>query len=92
MIRFDNVSKRYSSGQEALSRVSFEVAPGEMVFLTGQSCADKSTLLKLIMLMERPTRGQVEVNGNVLNALPARAIPRHRRDIGVVFQNHQLQL
>ena len=51
MIRFDNISKRYKSGLEALSRVSFEMSEGEMAFLTGPSGAGKSTLLKLLMLM-----------------------------------------
>ena len=57
MIRFDNISKRYESGLEALSRVSFEMSEGEMAFLTGPSGAGKSTLLKLLMLMERPPPG-----------------------------------
>jgi cell division transport system ATP-binding protein len=81
---------RYAGGYEALSRVSFEVGAGEMVFLTGHSGAGKSTLLKLIMLMERATQGQVLVNGQNLNRLPASQIPLLRRRIGVVFQNHQL--
>ena len=55
MIRFDNVSKRYESGLEALKRVNFELEAGEMAFLTGPSGAGKSTLLKLLMLMERPS-------------------------------------
>ncbi|MEJ2445642.1 MAG: cell division ATP-binding protein FtsE [Exilibacterium sp.] len=90
MIRFDNVSKRYESGYEALSRVNFELQRGEMAFLTGHSGAGKSTLLKLIMLMERATQGQVFVNGQNLNRLRAGRIPYFRRQIGVVFQNHQL--
>lgn len=90
MIQFDAVSKRYSTGHEALNRLSFHVDPEEMVFLTGHSGAGKSTLLKLIMLMERPTSGQVIVNGQNLKALGSRMIPFHRRNIGVVFQNHQL--
>ncbi len=90
MIRFDNVSKRYNSGQEALSRVNLEVARGEMVFLTGHSGAGKSTLMKLIMLMERPSQGQVFVDDRNLNRLSSRQIPYFRRKVGVVFQNHQL--
>ncbi len=59
MIRFDNVTKRYDKGREALRDVSFDIAAGELIFLTGHSGAGKSTLLKLIALIERPTRGQV---------------------------------
>lgn len=90
MIEFSTVSKRYSSGQEALSGVSFTINPSEMVFLTGHSGAGKSTLMKLIMLMERPSTGQVVIGGKNLNRLSSRHIPYHRRQIGVVFQNHQL--
>ncbi|MGH1372030.1 MAG: cell division ATP-binding protein FtsE [Cellvibrionaceae bacterium] len=90
MIRFDQVSKRYPGGHEALNRVSFELADGQMAFLTGHSGAGKSSLLKLMMLMERPTQGQVFVNGQNLNRLSSRQIPQLRRQVGVVFQNHQL--
>ncbi|MDG1772969.1 MAG: cell division ATP-binding protein FtsE [Oceanicoccus sp.] len=90
MIQFDQVSKRYPGGHEALKSVSFTIEPNEMVFLTGHSGAGKSTLLKLMMVMERPTQGQVLVDGQNLRGLPARKIPALRRDIGVVFQNHQL--
>jgi len=90
MIVFDRVSKRYPEGFEALSEVSFNIQQDELVFLTGHSGAGKSTLLKLIMLMERPSRGQVLVNGQNLKKLRASHIPQLRRQIGVVFQNHQL--
>lgn len=90
MIRFDNISKRYSNGHEALSRVSVHIAPREMVFLTGRSGAGKSTLLKLIMLMERPTEGQLLVGGKNLSRMKGSSIAHHRRNVGVVFQNHQL--
>lgn len=90
MIEFQKVIKRYDSGQEALSGVSFTVDQQEMVFLTGHSGAGKSTLLKLIMLIERASYGQVVVAGRNLNRLRYRQIPYHRRQVGVVFQNHQL--
>jgi cell division transport system ATP-binding protein len=90
VIRFDNVSKRYDNGFEALSRISFEVEAGEMLFLTGHSGAGKSTLMKLIMQMERPSNGQITVGGQLLNRMSNREIPYYRRNIGVVFQNHQL--
>jgi len=90
MIRFDSVSKRYGGGGEALSGVNFTLAGGEMAFLTGHSGAGKSTLLKLLMVMERPSLGAVLVNGHNVGRLPARQIPYYRRQLGVVFQDHQL--
>jgi len=90
MITFDRVSKRYAEGHEALSEISVEIRQDELVFLTGHSGAGKSTLLRLIMLIERPSRGQVIVDGQNLAKVSARGIPGHRRNIGVVFQNHQL--
>jgi len=90
MIRFDQVSKRYPGGQEALSHISFQLAPGELAFLTGHSGAGKSTLLKLIMQMELPSSGQIIVNGQNLNKLSRRQLPFYRRSIGLVFQDHQL--
>ncbi len=90
MIRFDNVTKRYDGGREALSNVSLEIDAGELIFLTGHSGAGKTTLLKLIALIERPTRGQVLFEGRNIARLSNRAIPRHRRQIGMVFQDHKL--
>jgi cell division transport system ATP-binding protein len=90
VIRFERVSKRYPNGREALCEVSFEIADGEMVFLTGRSGAGKSTVLKLIALLERPSRGQVIVNGDSTARLPLRRVPMYRRRIGVVFQEHRL--
>jgi cell division transport system ATP-binding protein len=90
VIRFDRVSKRYPNGREALSEVSFEIADGEMAFLTGRSGAGKSTVLKLIALLERPSRGQVIVGGDSTSKLPPRRVPLFRRHIGVVFQEHRL--
>ncbi len=90
MIRFDRASKRYPNGREALSGATFEVREGEMVFLTGRSGAGKSTVLKLIALLERPTRGLVMVNGCNTAALSSRRIPAFRRQLGVVFQDHRL--
>jgi len=90
VIRFDQVSKRYEGGKEALSRVSFEMPAGEMAFLTGHSGAGKSTFMKLIIVMERASQGQVIVNGTNLNRISAKQVPYIRRNVGVVFQNHQL--
>ena len=90
MIEFDRVSKRYDSGRDALRELSLFVEPEELVFLTGHSGAGKSTLLKLIMIMERQTRGRVIVNGKDLQSIKGGGIAKHRQDIGVVFQDHQL--
>ena len=90
MIRFINTSKRYSSGFDALQNVNFHITPGEMVFLTGHSGAGKSSLLKLIALLERSSRGQVIVNNQNLTKVPRRRIPYFRRNIGIIFQDHQL--
>lgn len=90
MILFDQVSKQYPGGHEALRNLSFHMPPGDMRFLTGHSGAGKSTLLKLIMMMERPSSGEVRIGGRSLPKLSSRHIPEVRRDIGVVFQNHQL--
>ena len=90
MIEFENLSKRYDTGYEALSDVSFHMGAGEMAFLTGRSGAGKSTLLKLLMLMERPTSGHLYINGTNLNQLSKAQVPTYRRQLGVVFQNHRL--
>jgi cell division transport system ATP-binding protein len=90
MIRFDEVHKRYPNGREALSAVSFAVDTGEMCFLTGHSGAGKSSILKLIALIERPTRGQVFVNNQNVSGIKRRGIPQFRRGVGVVFQDHKL--
>ncbi|WP_416306398.1 cell division ATP-binding protein FtsE [Neptunicella sp. SCSIO 80796] len=90
MIKFQQVSKTYPGGQQALRQVSFHIKPGEMAFLTGHSGAGKSTLLKLISIMERPTVGQVLINGHDLMSIKSRQIPYIRRDIGMIFQSHQL--
>jgi len=90
MIHFNHVEKRYAGGYEALSQVSFAVARGEMAFLTGHSGAGKSTVLKLITLIERVSAGQLIVNGQNLVSLGRRGIPYYRRGIGMIFQNHKL--
>jgi cell division transport system ATP-binding protein len=92
MISFDRVSKRYDEGHDALREVSVDIGGDELVFITGHSGAGKTTLLRMIMLMERPTRGQVVVDGQDLALVGPRGVPGHRRNIGVVFQNHRLLL
>jgi cell division transport system ATP-binding protein len=90
MIRFDQVYKRYANGREALSGLSFSIGDGEMAFLTGHSGAGKSSILKLIALIERPTRGQVFVGNQNTSGIKPRGIPQFRRQLGMVFQDHKL--
>jgi len=90
MIHFDNVSKRYPGGHEAVSRVSFRLPKGKMAFLTGHSGAGKSTLLKLISMIERPSRGQIFLDGVNLSHISNHKVPYIRRNIGIIFQNHHL--
>ncbi|MFT6269031.1 MAG: cell division transport system ATP-binding protein [Alphaproteobacteria bacterium] len=90
MIKFEEVSKTYPGGQQALCKVNFHVEQGEMAFLTGHSGAGKSTLLKLISLMERPNVGRVLINGHDLGQVKRKQIAYIRRDIGMIFQSHQL--
>ena len=90
MISFNQVHKRYPGGYEALKGVSFDIAEGEMVFLTGHSGAGKSTLLKLIAAIERPNSGSVLVNNQNVGALKDGALPYLRRNLGIIFQDHKL--
>ena len=90
MIRFDQVSKHYDGGHEAVSQLSFEVGDGEMAFVTGHSGAGKSTLLKLLALIERPSHGQIQLDGQSLGRIGRGGIPKLRRRIGMVFQDHRL--
>jgi cell division transport system ATP-binding protein len=90
MIRFDQVHKRYPNGRDALAGVSFNIEAGELAFLTGHSGAGKSSILKLIALIERPTRGQVFIDNQNTSAVKGRGIAKFRQLIGVVFQDHKL--
>jgi len=90
MIEFHNVTKRYEGGFEALSNVSLRLDDGQMAFITGHSGAGKSTLLKIIALIEKPTRGQALLNRINLNNLARHRVPYIRRNIGIIFQDHQL--
>ena len=90
MIHFDQVHKRYANGREALAGVSFKIEQGEFAFLTGHSGAGKSSILKLIALIERPTRGQVFIDNQNTSAVKSGGIARFRQSIGVVFQDHKL--
>jgi len=90
MIEFRNVSKHYSSDVTALRDVSFTVNKGELVFLAGPSGAGKSTLMKMIAAMERPSAGQVIVNGQDISRIKPVAVPFLRRNLGLIFQQQRL--
>ena len=90
MIECKFINKRYTTGQTALSRVSFKINTGEMVFLTGHSGAGKSTLLKLINHIEKPSAGRLIVNNLSVSDMKPKQIPCLRRDIGMIFQNPKL--
>jgi cell division transport system ATP-binding protein len=90
MIEFRNVSKQYSSDVTALRDVSFTVNKGELVFLAGPSGAGKSTLMKMIAAMERPSSGQVIVNGQDISRIKPVAVPFLRRNLGLIFQQQRL--
>jgi cell division transport system ATP-binding protein len=87
MIKFEQVSKQFNNGTEALLDINFEVGQSELVFLSGHSGAGKSTLLKLIGMLEKPTSGRIFVAGQNLADIPTRKIPYYRRRIGMIFQN-----
>lgn len=90
MIRFNKAGKRYPGGHQALGNITFHLRKGEMAFLTGHSGAGKSTLLKLISAIERPSGGQVLVNGYDLGKIRPGKIPFFRREIGIIFQDYKL--
>ena len=90
MIEFRNVSKQYSPDATALRDVTLTVEKGELVFLAGPSGAGKSTLLKMIAAMERPSAGQVIVNGQDIARIKPAAVPFLRRNLGLIFQQQRL--
>ena len=89
-VRFEGVGMRYGRAAEVLKDVSFTLEPGSFHFLTGPSGAGKTSLLKLIYLAERPSRGLVSLFGRDVAATPRRELPYLRRRIGVVFQDYRL--
>ncbi len=90
MIEFQNVSKVYNNGTEALHNINLKVEKGEFVFIVGSSGAGKSTFLKLIMCEERPNSGQIIVDGIDVSRIRKRKIPYIRRKMGIVFQDFRL--
>jgi cell division transport system ATP-binding protein len=90
IVQFENVGLRYGTGPETLSDVSFALSAGAFYFLTGPSGAGKTSLLKLLYLAQRPTRGAIRLFGEDAGALPRHRLPGFRRRIGVVFQDFRL--
>ena len=90
MIRLYHVTKTYRKEAAALQDVTLQIHPRQFCFITGPSGAGKSTLLKLIIREERPTSGQLLVNGRNLDTLTSRQLPYFRRRLGVVFQDFRL--
>jgi len=90
VIRFENVGMRYGMGPEVLRDISFHLRPGSFHFLTGPSGAGKSSLLKLMYLFSKPSRGLINMFGHDLATTPRRKLPALRRRIGVVFQDFHL--
>jgi cell division transport system ATP-binding protein len=90
MIKFQEVCKVYDNGTKALNEVNFEIEAGEFVFFIGHSGSGKSTLVKLMMCEERPTSGEILVNGYRIGKIKHAKIPYLRRTMGVVFQDFRL--
>lgn len=90
MIRFENVGMRYGMGPEVLRDVSFHLAPGSFYFLTGPSGAGKTSLLKLMFMASRPSRGLITMFGRDISTLKRAELPDIRRRVGVVFQEFRL--
>ncbi|MGX7896494.1 cell division ATP-binding protein FtsE [Tsuneonella sp. HG222] len=90
IVQFDNVGLRYGTDREVLSDVSFTLYPGSFYFLTGASGAGKTSLLKLLYLAQRPSRGMIRMFGTDVITLPRGRLPAFRRRIGTVFQDFRL--
>ena len=90
IVEFDSVGLRYGTGAEVLRDLNFRLAKGKFYLLTGPSGAGKTSLLKLLYLAQRPTRGRISLFGEDLAGAPRDVLPRFRRRIGVVFQDFRL--
>ncbi|WP_338467630.1 cell division ATP-binding protein FtsE [Novosphingobium sp. ZN18A2] len=90
IVQFDNVGLRYGTGKEVLTDISFTLFPGSFYFLTGASGAGKTSLLKLLYLAQRPSRGLIRMFGTDAITLPRERLPGFRRRLGVVFQDFRL--
>ncbi|NOR06073.1 MAG: cell division ATP-binding protein FtsE [Deltaproteobacteria bacterium] len=90
MIRLKDVSKKYSMDNVVFSGIDLEIEKGEFIFLTGPSGAGKSTMLRILFCAERPTSGEIWVDGVILSSLSNAQVPYLRRKIGVIFQDFKL--
>ena len=90
MIQVAHLVKSYGLGRPALADISFEIARGEVAFISGPSGAGKSTLLKLLFRQEEPSEGQIWIDGRNVTRLHSRAVAQLRRRIGLVFQEFRL--
>lgn len=90
IVQFDNVGLRYGADREVLSDISFTLFPGSFYFLTGASGAGKTSLLKLLYLAQRPSRGMIRMFGTDAITVPRERLPLFRRRLGVVFQDFRL--
>ena len=90
IVQFDNVGLRYGTEREVLSDITFTLFPGSFYFLTGASGAGKTSLLKLLYLAQRPSRGMIRMFGSDVITLPRKALPAFRRRVGTVFQDFRL--
>lgn len=90
VVRFENVGMRYGLGPEVLRDVSFALEPGTFYFLNGDSGAGKSSLLKLMYLANRPSRGLIHLFGRDISTIERKELPNLRRHVGVVFQDFRL--
>ncbi|MBK9010211.1 cell division ATP-binding protein FtsE [Novosphingobium sp.] len=90
IVHFENVGLRYGTDREVLSDVSFTLFPGSFYFLTGASGAGKTSLLKLLYLAQRPSRGMIRMFGTDAITMPRESLPMLRRRLGVVFQDFRL--
>jgi cell division transport system ATP-binding protein len=90
VVRFENVGMRYGAGPEVLRDITMRLRPGSFHFLTGPSGAGKTSLLRLMFLAERPSRGLISLFNQDIATLSRRRIPALRRQIGVVFQDFRL--
>jgi cell division transport system ATP-binding protein len=90
IVQFENVGLRYGTGAEVLSDISFSLGKGAFYFMTGASGAGKTSLLRLLYLAQRPSRGLIRLFGEDAVTMPRTRLPGFRRRIGVVFQDFRL--
>ena len=90
IVEFDNVGLRYGTDREVLSDITFTLYPGSFYFLTGASGAGKTSMLRLLYLAQRPSRGMIRMFGSDVITLPRKRLPGFRRRIGTVFQDFRL--